>query len=79
VHTVHRAANAINGWFVAPETSAYKFHMTCDDLCDFYMGLNTSDPLKTTHLVHTRHKGNRANFRIIYDTSSNWVNLTKGD
>jgi hypothetical protein len=38
----------IQGWFVAPATAAYRYHMYCDDACEFNMGLNTSDPLTTT-------------------------------
>jgi hypothetical protein len=38
----------IQGWFVPPATAGYRFHMNCDDQCEFNMGLNTSDPLTTT-------------------------------
>lgn len=55
-----RQGNMYKGWFVAPETTSYRFHITCDDICDLYMGLNTSDPLTKTKLVyrgsHTVHR-----------------------
>lgn len=34
-------------WFVAPDTTQYRFHLSCNDYCDLYMGLDTSDPLST--------------------------------
>lgn len=74
-----RIGHTMSGWFVAPETTQYRFHMTCDDNCEFYMGLNTSDPLTTTHLM-TRNgwTSRRYFFNQLDDKTSIWLNLTKG-
>jgi len=79
--THSRSGNKMYAWFVAPETSQYRFHMTCNDYCDFWMGLNTSDPLNKTHLVQRRGWTNsRFHLRqLTSDTVSDWVNLTKGE
>lgn len=69
----------MQGWFIAPETSQYRFHMACDDHCDFYMGTNISDPLNITHLAARRsYSGKRSYLRLKGgDVISPWVNLTK--
>lgn len=51
VNEDNKIGNKMKGWFIAPETTSYRFHVICDDLCDLYMGLNTSDPLSTTTIV----------------------------
>ena len=67
------------GYFVAPATAQYKFRISCDDYCEFYMGLNASDPLNTTLLVSRYgYTYSRYLFRE-GATVSDWVNLTKGD
>ena len=50
----YRIGDKMYGWFIAPETTSYRFHMSCDDICDLNMGLNTSDPLDTTLIVSRR-------------------------
>jgi len=44
----NRIGNKLVGWFIAPETTSYRFHMSCDDICDLKMGLDPADPLNTT-------------------------------
>jgi hypothetical protein len=46
--------NKLKGWFTAPETTSYRFHMTCDDYCDLYMGLDPMYPLETTKIIERR-------------------------
>lgn len=62
-----------------PATAGYRFYLHCDDQCEFYMGLNTSDPLTTTRIVY-RHSniGRRLYFKTS-STKSDWYNLTKGE
>jgi hypothetical protein len=69
----------LKGWFVAPETSAYRFHLTCDDNCEVFMGLNTSDPLNATRLARrSSYTNTRQSLRLMgSDVISGWVNLTK--
>ena len=75
-----RIGNRMKGWFVAPETTQYRFHMACDDDCYFKIGLNTSDPLRLTTMVSTTSwKPTRYYFTMINDLKSDWVNLTKGE
>lgn len=44
----NKLGNKLKGWFVAPETTKYRFHLACDDNCVLNMGLDQSDPLNTT-------------------------------
>lgn len=30
--------NKYEGWFIPPETTGYKFHLSCDDYCEVYLG-----------------------------------------
>lgn len=76
-----RSGNKLYGWFVAPETTQYRFHIACDDLCNVYMGLNTSDPLNVT-LLTARNSWTyrRYHMRLLGgDAISDWVNLTKDE
>lgn len=76
----YRIGDKMYGWFIAPETTSYRFHMSCDDICDLNMGLNTSDPLNTTLIVSRRsYSAHRQNFKLLNDAVSQWVNLTKGE
>lgn len=75
-----KIGNKMFGWFIAPETTSYRFHMACNDICDLHMGLDPADPLNTTHIVSRRSSTNhRRNFNLINDAVSEWVNLTKGE
>lgn len=56
-----KIGNNIKGWFIAPETTKYRFHLACDDICELNMGLNTADPLTTTKIVSSlTNKGVRS-------------------
>ena len=69
----------MEGWFIAPATAEYRFHMTCDDNCKVEMGLNTSDSLVTTKIMErTYNSGKRLHFRP-GATVSQWYNFTKGE
>lgn len=73
-----KLGNRITGWFVAPETTSYRFHVACDDRCEFNMGLNTSDPLNTTTLVSSKTwKPTRSYYTQQNDAVSDWVDLVK--
>ena len=75
-----RIGNRMKGWFIAPETTQYRFHLACDDHCNFAMGLDTSDPLNTTTLIETfAWKPVRGFHTLKDDPVSDWVNLTKGE
>jgi hypothetical protein len=76
----YRIGNKMKGWFIAPETTSYRFHAVCDDYCDVWMGLNTSDPLNTTKIIERRWiSSHRTHWNLISDHKSEWVNLTKGE
>jgi hypothetical protein len=67
------------GYFAAPATAQYRFRMTCDDYCEFHMGLNASDPLDTTMLV-SRYGWTSHRYHFVEGAKvSDWVNLTKGE
>lgn len=67
-------------WFIAPETTSYRFRMACNLYCDLKIGLNASDPLNTTLMASRRHaSGRRAHMRLIGDTVTDWINFTKGE
>lgn len=69
----------MTGWFIAPQTGSYRFHLTCDDACKVKMGLNTSDPLVLTKIAErTSWSGRRWHFRP-GATVSEWYNFTKGE
>lgn len=76
----YKVGQKLYGWFIAPETTSYRFHLSCDDICDLNMGLNESDPLNTTLIVSRRSaSSHRKHFSLINDAVSGWVNLTKGE
>jgi hypothetical protein len=75
-----KIGNKFFGWFIAPETTSYRFHMNCDDYCDLDMGLNVSDPLNTTKLIERRWVADhRSHWNLINDHKSEWLNLTAGE
>jgi len=37
-------SQAVTGWFVPPETTRYRFYMSCDDHCQFKMGTGEGQP-----------------------------------
>jgi hypothetical protein len=53
--------------------------MNCDDMCEFRMGLNTSDPLTTTQIVYRGGYSNRRSHFREGASYSEWYNLTKGE
>lgn len=76
----YRIGNKMYTWFIAPETTSYRFRMACDNYCDFKIGLNTSDPLNTTMAATTRsNKGHRHHMRLTGDVVTDWFNFTKGE
>lgn len=76
----YKIGNKMRTWFIAPETTSYRFRMACDDICDLYIGTNTSDPLNTTLAASIRHrKSRRHHMRLIGDTVTEWFNFTKGE
>ena len=38
--------NEYRGWFIAPETTKYRFYLGCNRICEFKMG-ETPDRIKT--------------------------------
>lgn len=81
------------GWFVAPETTDYRFYMSCDDRCTFNLGKNDPDVKPTQDkmvkiLESGYHVGRRLYWHKTYRTEgstypdtqvhSAWVSLVKG-
>jgi len=31
-------ANRFEGWFLPPKTARYRFYMSCDDMCQVFLG-----------------------------------------
>ena len=58
----HRIGSKMYNWFIAPETTSYRFHMSCDDYCDLNMGLDVADPLKTELIVSRRNWSSRRSY-----------------
>jgi len=76
--------NILKGWFVAPETTEYRFFMACDDNCRLFLG---KEPNKGPEVVNNTEKilevwwasNYREYFRVDGQTrGSKWVNMTKG-
>ena len=75
-----KIGNKLYTWFIAPETTSYRFRMACDDYCDLRIGLDTSDPLNTTLVASRRSgQGRRHTMRLIGDTVTDWFSFTKGE
>ena len=68
----------MQGWFIAPSTAQYRFHLTCDDACHVKMGLNTSDPMVLTKIAERTHWAGRRWYFRPGATVSDWYNFTKG-
>jgi hypothetical protein len=76
----NKIGNKLFGWFIAPETTSYRFHVVCDDYCDLHVGLNTSDPLNTTKVIEKRSSTYHRYFmRQSNDYITEWLNFTKGE
>lgn len=74
--------NGFKGWYLAPETTEYRFHMQCDDLCKFELSTVPNDVTNnvTTLLSHTSWKSKDDYWRPTHSYKpSVWVNLTKGE
>lgn len=72
--------NVFQGYFKAPATASYRFYMTCDDVCQLYLGnsnLNTSD----ISLIHQEYSWSyyRSYFTFAGQHITPWINLTMGD
>lgn len=78
-----RVGSIMEGWFIPPETTAYRFYFACDDYCRLEMNNETSGnstyaPVLIDNLRYT-------NYRDWWETSgsykkiSQWMNLTKDE
>ena len=77
-------SNHMRAWFVAPETTRYRFYMTCDDICEIRFS-NKSGSVETADvnviLKQDRWTPYRRYFWNISGTpmNSGWHSLTKGE
>jgi len=38
-------------WFIPPETTRYRFYMSCDDICEMHLGNTPNSAIDTTVLI----------------------------
>lgn len=51
----YKRATLYRAWFTAPETTKYRFHHSCDDHCDLYIGDTPGQSAKKTRILDVNH------------------------
>lgn len=70
------SGNTLKGYFKAPISGNYRFYLTCDDGCSFYMGSANKDPsTKTLLYSSTSYAPYRQFFNPAIQRSTAWVTL----
>jgi len=70
------------GWFTPPADARYRFHNTCDDQCDLWLGNTPDSETDISELLNVDHWSEFR--RVSYSTYGNadrisdWVTLTGG-
>jgi hypothetical protein len=70
------------GWFTPPADGRYRFHNSCDDHCDLWLGNTPDSETDITELLNVDHWSEFR--RVSYSTYGNadriseWVTLTGG-
>jgi hypothetical protein len=76
----YKHGNFMRAWFLAPETSQYKFYMSCDDKCLLKLGKTPGD--STTGLEEIINIDSWTYYRDYWSDlskrTSEWFTLTKG-
>jgi len=73
--------NVFSGYFVAPATAAYRFMMSCDDVCQIKFSNVSMDPTQAQVVLSIgSHTSYRAYNYVFGDQlSTAWMNLTQGE
>ncbi|TNV88229.1 hypothetical protein FGO68_gene13028 [Halteria grandinella] len=71
-------ANLLSGYFKAPATANYRFHMTCDDKCRLYLSQTSMDPTQKALIYeNTDYTDYHAFENPLKSYHSEWIPLTK--
>lgn len=72
--------NVYSGYFKPPMTGRYRFYVTCDDLCQLYLGNKTLDPKSSSKIFETPGWSNYRTFITVDGTKrTDWISLNKDD
>jgi hypothetical protein len=75
-------AHVFRGWFIAPATANHRFHMSCDDMCDLWLGDTPDQTTAVTEILNDINYSEyrRASYSTAYDDVrvSAWVSMTAG-
>lgn len=79
--------NQLKAWFIAPETTKYRFYASCDDVCDLYFSKKAGSAASTDieRIIRTSVWMGYRQFWLDRSgwngtpTMSDWISLTKGE
>ena len=54
--------NLLQSWFVAPATARYRFYMSCDATCEFWMSETADDQAAKTKLLDKTSKADHRQY-----------------
>lgn len=81
-----RYGSMLEGWFIPPATTAYRFYLACDDYCQLEMNNETfgNDTYSPIIAHNTGYMDHRDWYEGRYSSNgferiSAWINLTKGE
>ena len=60
--------NILQGWFIPPATTSYRFYMSCDDLCLLKLGSTSNQETNLTTLLNVQSYGE---YRYYWKTNDN--------
>jgi len=63
-----KLGSIMEGWFMPPETTSYRFYMACDDYCKFEMNNETSG--NSTHMPTVMENYRATGYRDWWETSN---------
>jgi len=70
------------GWFIAPETTRYRFYLSCNDACMLEIDLTSGSNSDLTKILELTGYSNFREFWRVNDGRtriSDWVDLTQGE
>jgi len=78
--------NQYKGWFIAPETTKYRFYISCDRNCELKMGKTPDQNKDMEQLLYTNSPSARSRFYWDHNYAwgkarkriSDWKSLEKG-
>jgi hypothetical protein len=73
-------ANKLQGWFIPPATTRYRFYQACDAACRLKVGTTANDATNPTTAITAGWSSSRDFFKVTDGgRSSDWITMTAGE